>query len=456
MQRKLIATFLVGVIVVAMPAGAKVSEQEAQALKNGTLTPLGAEKKANADGSIPAWDGGLKQAPAEWKGNGKRLVDPFPQDQPLFTITADNLAQYKAKLSPGQLALFARYGKTYRMPVYATRRTQINAPYIYEATYQNALKAVLADGSDALQNAAMGIPFPIPKTGTELIWNHKLRHTGYKFRRFNAALAVNTDGSFGTALLREDNYAPYIEKGMTPERLNDLMAIYFLQLVKKPAREAGTINLAWSPMDQKKQPQMIWQYNPGQKRIRRAPAAAYDYPSPGSDGLAVVDQVDMFNGALDRYSWKLVGKKEMFIPYNAYRMHSDKLKYKDLVRAGHMNPEHLRYELHRVWVLEATLRQGTSHVYGKRVFFLDEDSWSIVAVDCYDTRGELWRVQEGHQVMFYDPADPHPISAAEVIYDLQSNRYLVQTLNNEEDEYRHMDFPSDYFKQSNLEKIGGG
>ncbi|HSW13657.1 MAG TPA: DUF1329 domain-containing protein [Solimonas sp.] len=449
--------FTVLALVLSAPiASAKVPESEAQALKNGTLTPLGADKKANADGTIPAWDGGLKAAPAGWGGNGKRLVDPYADDKPLFTISAENLAQYKAKLTPGQLALFARYPKTYRMPVYPTRRSVYNAPYIYDATYQNALNSVLAEGSDAFQGGAMGVPFPLPKSGAEVIWNQKLKHSGYSFRRWNSQLSVSAEGKFTETRLREDNLAPYIEKGMTPARLNDLMAVYFLQVVKSPPRIAGTVNLALSPMDQKKSPQIVFQYNPGQKRVRRAPAVAYDAPDPGTDGLTTVDQIDMFNGPLDRYSWKLVGKKELYIPYNSYQLHSDQLKYKDLVRPGHLNPEHARYELHRVWVVEATLKQGTSHAYARRTFYQEEDSWSLVLTDLYDARGQLWRAQEAHTVMYYDPADPHIITAGEVAYDLQSGRYALAAFSNEADEFKHMSFPKNHFEQSNMEKAGGG
>ncbi len=437
----------------ANTAGAKVPAAEAQALQDGRLMPLGGEMQGSADRSIPAWDGGLKHPPAEWKGNGHRLVDPFPEDQPLFTITAENFGQYKDRLTPGQVALFERYPKTYRLPVYPTRRTHINAQHIYAATYQNALSAVLADGSDALHNAASGIPFPIPKTGQELIWNHKLSHNGLSFRRWNAQLAVNPDGQFAVGLLREDVYAPYVAKDMTPAKLARIMPIYFLQVVKKPAREAHKINLIWQPLDARKEPHMVWQYNRGQKRVRRAPGAAYDHPAPGSDGLGVVDQIFLFNGALDRYDWKIVGKKELYIPYNAYRLHSGQVKYQDLARPGHLNPDHTRYELHRVWVLEATLKSGTNHIYARRTLYQDEDSWGIAAVDCYDARGELWRVQEGHPLIFYDQADPHRISAAELIYDLHSHRYLIQALNNEEDEHRNMDFPAEYFTQANLENI---
>src|SRR5687768_646749 len=106
---------------VALPAGAKVSKEEADKLK-GELMPIGGEKAANKDGTIPAWDGGLTKSPACYKGPPARYCDPFTEDKPKFVITAQNVAQYKDKLSVGQLAMFRKY-PTYKMKVYGTRRT---------------------------------------------------------------------------------------------------------------------------------------------------------------------------------------------------------------------------------------------------------------------------------------------------------------------------------------------
>ena len=90
----------------------------------------------------------------------------------------------------------------------------------------------------------------------------------------------------------------------------------------------------------------------------------------------------MFNGAPDRYDWKLIGKKELYIPYNAYRLDSPQLKYSDIIKPGHINRDLTRYELHRVWEVEATLKTGERHIYAKRHFFIDEDTgrlqWSII------------------------------------------------------------------------------
>jgi hypothetical protein len=427
-------------------AHAKVPQQEADKLKS-ELTPLGGEKAANADGSIPAWNGGLTQAPPCFKP-GQRYCDPFAQDQPKFTITAQNLAQYQDKLTPGQLAMFKKY-PSYKMNVYETRRTAASPQHVYDATYKNALNAELGGNGEALVGAITGIPFPIPKTGHEPIWNHKVRYRGESVQRWNNQFATTTAGGYNHVKIREDVLFPYNKKGATPDGLNNVI-LYFLQIVESPARLAGTITLVHETMDQIKEPRRAWQYNPGQRRLRRAPNVGYDNPGTAADGLRTNDQTDTYNGAMDRYSWKIVGKKEMYIPYNSYKLHDSKYKYKDIVTKNHINQDLARYELHRVWVVDATLKQGTSHIYARRTFYLDEDSWQIVLVDVYDRRNQLWRWQEAHTGMAYDKPFLAPVG--ETIYDMQGNRYLAQAFNNEDQENVEKEFTADYFSPGNVTK----
>jgi len=216
-----------------------------------------------------------------------------------------------------------------------------------------------------------------------------------------------------------------------------------------PPRLAGTIGLIHETMDQVKEARRVWVYNPGQRRLRRAPSVAYDNPGQGADGLRTNDQTDTFNGATDRYTWKLLGKREMYVPYNAYKVHSDEYKYSDIIGKNFINPELTRYELHRVWVVEGTVKPTTTHQYARRVFYIDEDSWQIVLVDIYDQRGELWRWQEAHAFQAYDkPFFGTP--ALETVYDLKSNRYLAMALNNEDEESFEQDFPVSYFDPSSV------
>jgi hypothetical protein len=445
---------------VAVPATAKVSKEQADRLlqPQGDLTPMGGEKAGNKDGTIPAWTGGWTQAPPDWKGPGTRLTDPFPGDKPLYTITAANVAQYRDVLSPGQYALFAKFPKTYKMNVYATRRTAGAPGFVYEATYKNALNAVLGSNGEAVVNGITGIPFPIPQNGQEVMWNHKLRYRSQGGRRTNVQAAVTQSGSYNLSKLTEDFRIKYSSRNIRPEDLNNV-SIYFLQVVTDPPRLAGTITLVHETMDQVKEPRRAWQYNPGQRRLRRAPQVGYDNPGTASDGLRTNDQFDGFNGAMDRYTWKLMGKKELLIPYNDYRLASDKVRYRDILQPGHINRDLPRYERHRVWVVESMLKPGTSHIYKRRTFFIDEDSWQIVAVDCYDKRDQLWRVQESHSLAVYDPGQVTQEAtgtigpAMEVVYDLNSLRYLAMSMNNEEPNGYEKVWPDSYFDPANVSKL---
>jgi hypothetical protein len=445
----LLRTSLLAALAFATPAGAKVSAEEAARLGK-ELTPVGAVKAANKDGSIPAWDGGLTKAPPCFKGEGTRYCDPFPDDKSTLTITAKNLAEHKARLTPGQLALFDKYPDTYAMKVYPTRRTFANPDFVYEATAKNATTAELGGNGEALMNAVTGIPFPIPQNGHEVIWNHKVRYRDTGVRRWNNQFAVTTAGEYNMVKIQEDAYFVYSTPGITTEQLNNKI-LYFLQLTTEPPRLAGTILLVHETMDQVKEPRGAWQYNPGQRRLRRAPNIAYDNPGTASDGLRTNDQLDMYNGAMDRYQWKLVGKQEVYVPANSYAIHSDALKYRDVMKKGHINQDHARYELRRVWVVDSFVKPGVSHIYKRRTFYVDEDSWQIVVVDVYDQRDQMWRVQEGHHVIAYDK--PYQLPVLETVYDLQSARYLVMAANNEDPETVTRSFKVEDFSPTNVSKL---
>jgi hypothetical protein len=184
------------------------------------------------------------------------------------------------------------------------------------------------------------------------------------------------------------------------------------------------------------QPRQAWQYSPGTRRVRRAPNIAYDNPGTNSDGLSTSDSFDGYNGAPDRYDWRLVGKSEDYIAFNTYD--AQNVPYDELLAPGHLNQDHVRYELQRVWTVEATLRPNTRHVYSRRVMHFQEDSNGLALAEMYDSRGELWRVQELHTLQYYHV--PLCGSGGEFVYDLQNGRYLALALRNEEP-------PVDYFAE---------
>lgn len=429
----------VGIIAAALSlalsgasAMAKVSEADANKLGN-DLTPLGAVKAGNADGSIPAWTGGITAAPSGYTV-GDHHPDPYPDDKVLFEITAQNYKEYAEFLSEGQKKLFEAYPETFRMPVYPTRRSASNPQAIYDATKVNATRAELLDDGNGIKGAVLGIPFPIPQNGLEAIWNHILRYRGEAVQRNGGQAAVTTGGDYNVIGFDEQLLIKYAEEDATPEKLTeDNILFMFKQKVTKPARLAGTALLVHETVDQVKEPRKAWTYNTGQRRVRLAPNIAYDTPGTEADGLRTTDDFDMFNGSPNRYDWKLVGKQEMFVAYNNYALHSDNASYEDILKPNHVNPDLTRWEKHRVWVVEATLKEGFRHIYQKRVFFIDEDSWQIQVADMYDNRGELYRVGVAYGVNYYEV--PTQWSTLDAYYDLNSRRYLAIGLDNEEEMY---------------------
>ncbi len=423
-----IMTLVLGACLAGQSLAAISADEVARLGKD--LTPLGAEKAGNADGTIPAWEGGITTPPAGYKV-GDHHPDPYADDKILFTITAANMDQYKDKLTVGHMAMLKAYD-TFKMNIYPTRRSAASPQRIYDATKRSAATAELVNGGDGVTKTVNGIPFPIPKSGIEVLWNHLLRYRGDVAARKIAQAPMTRGGKYTLVKFEDEFSLIYSQEGMTEEKLRNRILL-FKQEVTAPARLAGNVLLVHETLNQVKEPRAAWVYNPGQRRVRRAPNVAYDNPGTASDSLRTSDQFDMFNGAPDRYNWKLVGKKEIYIPYNSYKLHSDKLKYKDILFPLHLNPDNLRYELHRVWVVEATLREGARHIYKRRTLYVDEDSWQIMAADIYDNRDQLWRVSEGHSIEYYEV--PTFWTTLEVHYDLQSGRYLALGLDNESEMY---------------------
>jgi hypothetical protein len=385
------------------------------------LTPIGAERAGNADGTIPAWDGGLTQPPAGWTPQ-QGYIDPFAGDKPLFTITGAKVAQYESKLTEGQVALLRKYPE-YRMNVYQTRRTAALPKDVTDRVAAQAGKVRLQ--GFGLQNlGGSTTPFPIPSTGLEAIWNHLVRYLGGGIVRAGHSFPVRSNGDYYKIGFRSQRiYAQNVE-GAEPNRL-----FYALGYFTEPATLRGTIFLVHEPVDQVAEQRSAWIYNAGARRVRRAPDLAYDGINDGSEGMITTDQVDGYNGAPDRYDWQLLGKREVYVPYNAYRLSDKSLKYKDILGKHTINADLVRYELHRVWVVEAKLKPGQRHIYLRRTFYLDEDSWSVVAEDAYDSRGGLWRVALLGMMQCYDVEVPWYRFG--IVHDLTSGGYITGGYDNE-------------------------
>ncbi|WXL24932.1 DUF1329 domain-containing protein [Ectopseudomonas mendocina] len=408
---------------------AAASPDEVAKLAN-VLTPVGAERAANTDGTIPEWRGGLGKDAGSVDPNGF-LSNPFSDEQPLFVITAQNVDQYRDKLSDGQLAMFKRYPDSFKMKVYPTHRTVSMPQSIYDAARVSAERVSLVDGGNGLKGFSDSrfFAFPIPKSGVEVVWNHVTRYRGGNVLRESSSGFPQRNGEYTLVRITDQVSFPSWLPDMDKAKAENTLLV-FKAVTSSPARLAGNVLLVHDTLDQVKEARMAWQYNPGQRRVRRAPQVAYDSPGNNADGTRTSDDFDMYNGAPDRYDWNLIGKKEMYIPYNNYDLASPSVKYSDILKVGHTNQDLARYELHRVWVVEGTLKEGKRHVYAKRRFYLDEDSWTIAASELYDGRGQLWRVGQAMLMQEYNAQTSW--YAFEALYDLISGRYGVYGMINEE------------------------
>ncbi|MES2917221.1 MAG: DUF1329 domain-containing protein [Pseudomonadota bacterium] len=457
MTKKL--AFIGAALAVSLSAtSVQAAVSAADAAKLGSsLTPLGGEKAGNGS-TIPAWSGGLSKSPFPGYKSGDHRPDPFAGDRAAFTITAQNMNQYADKLADGQKALFRAYPQTFKMNVYPSRRTAAVPDWVAANTKKCATTAKIKDWG--IEGCLGGTPFPILSGNSEdqalqALWNHILRYRGQYLVRKSSAAPVQRNGSYTLNTVQQEIDFVYYHRDVKNVAQTDNIIFYYLSFTTAPARLAGGAVLVWETLDQRKDQRQAWGYNAGQRRVRQAPNLAYDTPIAQADGLITADDVDMYNGSPDKYEWKLIGKKEMYIPYNNFKSLQKGVKYKDLLKPGHLNPDYLRHELHRVWVVEGSLRPGERHVYSKRRFYIDEDSWNIVVADQYDGRGDLWRVSVAYMTSFYEV--PIVWTGMDTYHDLQARRYNVTGLSSEEVQTLDFSQPSpgaDYFTPAALRRRG--
>lgn len=410
----------------ASTALAAVSAEEAARL-GADLTPVGAERAGNEDGSIPEWTGGLTVPTAGFE-NGGRRPDPFADEKPILQITAQNMDQYAEKLTDGTKALLKRYPDTYRLDIYQTHRTAAAPQWLYDNTLQNATRATLADsaGGPVPEGAFAGYPFPIPKAGVEVMLNSKLRWRGDSWHKQGNNYQVTADGrSILLSKVSQDNMAPYYFKEGTLEQFNGQYWVVRLD-TQGPAIRAGEAIIGHQFVDESKT--NSWVYLVGQRRVRKLPNACCDTPTPAAAGIVSFDELEGFSARLDRFDWDIVEKKEMYIPYNSNRTLVP-TKDSEILGANHLNPDHIRWELHRVWVIEANLASGQRHTSAKSRYYVDEDSWLTVLGDRWDAKGQLSRAV--YTIPVAMPDLPGQVPYGWGVYDLLAGNYVAMELANE-------------------------
>lgn len=431
---------------------AKVSEQEASRL-GADLTPVGAEQAGSADGWVPAWNGGIKHPP-EGYTPGDFLQDPFEDEAPLDVIDQGKADKYKGLLSEGYVRLLDKYPESFRIHLFKSHRTHAAPQWVYDNTRRNATLTELSANGAGLVNAFGGVPFPIPNNGLEVVWNHVTRWRGVLLRREEAEAVVYPNGSRKMVVADLEVSFNYYKQRSDPNDIDNIL-LYYISVIKSPPRLAGGAFLLIDTLNQLERARQSWGYNTGQRRVRRLPHVSYDSPALLSESSRTTDDTDMFNGAPDRFTWTLKGKRKLIVPYNTNRLGLPSLDYDTLLTPYHINQEHVRHEVHRVWVVEGRLKQDARHVYSKRVFYIDEDSWSILIAENYDQNGALWRVNVSHGWAVTNGPGVMPV--VDVYHDLKTGLYNAKGMQNQakvpgqfEDQVRS----AEYYTPAVLRKLG--
>lgn len=453
-KKSLLTAGMAGLALMSFGAMAEVSPEEAAKLTT-TLTPMGAERAGNAEGTIPAWNPDFK-VPASYKGPGEYYPDPYADEKPLFTITAANMDQHADKLTPGLKAMFKTYPETFKMNIYPSHRNGSYSEFKEQQVIANATRGKLIADGNGVENVYGGPGFPIPKNGLEAVWNITTGPAPHAYTAQIGSAVIYRNGKQTIGRKSTISLSPFLDPNDSLEnfKAENKPRIYQINLLLAPTRKKGEAFLVHDFVNQKLQPRAAWNYLPGTRRVRRAPTVGYDTPQ-GLGNLQTTDGFFGFNGAPDRYNWTLLGKKEIYIPYNSYKFEDPNVSYKELLPVGHANPDYMRYELHRVWVVQADLKDGERHVYKKRVLFIDEDSWGVALADQYDSHDVLWRTTAINRLYAFDL--PGLSGRAAMYNDLISKEYFVDGLYNEEGgvpAYNVNPKKVSYFTTGNLRKVG--
>jgi hypothetical protein len=400
---------------------AAMSPEEAEQLGGKELTETGSIRAGNTDGTIPEYTGGLTKPPPGFDVKSGNWPDPFADEKPLFSINAANMNMYADKLTDGAMEVMKRY-PDWRIDVYKTHRSYYYPQWILDNTKKFATKARTADEGLSLVDVHAAVPFPIPKNGVETIWNHLTTFVSQAVDFRSGKIIVDRSGRkiVASRVVSPWDY-PYWDP-KKPSGIND----YLYRSMGEfpfPPRLGGQVLIIHMPLNLGKRPQTSWVYLPGQRRIKLAPEVGYDNPVVENGGFDVYDEQQMFCGKIDRYNWKLLGRKEMYVTYNCYRAVFNG-KDTDL-KPKFPDPAAVRWELHRVWVLEATLKPGARHTYHKRIMYLDEDSWIILAATTYDAHGGFYTAAFSLYTPFYGKGGA--FNQSRFLFNLASGGYLMNS-----------------------------
>ncbi len=383
-----------------------------------TFIPITSKANSLLDSIIIGDREPIEQPIKSYDSSNNSYPDPFSEDEIIFTITNENYLEFSENiLTSGQIEMFIKYPKTFKMNIYKSRRSCAVPPEVYALTKSNA---ILTDEGEGIEGIVGSIPFPQPSEALHHVWNHILRYRGVEISGSSPFFIIDPDGSrlLGAGEAIAKNYwNPFTknEKGLQG---------MLMTKVTHPPRLADASALVIESLNAFKTPRKAWVYNPGTRRVRRAPDIAYDYKPSASQGLTTTDQFDGFNGAKDRYNWKSLGTQVKLMPYNAYKFHETPMD--EVLDPYHVNQDFLRYELVNVNVVKAELKNDKRHIIPERVMYFDVDSHNMLVEETFDANSEIMAYREFPIINFYD--QPMCLSIHSATYDFATRRYQLASV----------------------------
>lgn len=422
----LAGTSMVALTAPKLKAFAQSAPSDFAKLSKTTLTPMGGERAGNAAGTIPAWTGGFTTIPAGWDPQTEQAPDFFASDPLLYTVNASNMTQYAHLLTDGVQTLIQKQG--FSVQVYPTHRTAAAPQWVYDNVAQNVGRAKLnpAGGRLGFSGGFGGFPFPVPDAtdphaaGAQIMWNHTTAWNG----TYNAIAASAWVVASGVPV-RSDKivvsfYYPYYDQQYNVDNFGPY--VYYQNVSSSyPLNIAGEILVIHESLNAETNPSITWQLQLGLGRVRKAPEITHDTPASYTNGISNYDEFTGFLGSLDEYDWQLIGKQEMLIPYNNNKM--GQVTLTETLGPKFPNPNVIRWELHRVWVVEATLHPGERNVLARRRFYVDEDTWHVRLTDAWDGKGDIYHHTEVYD--FVCPQLPGTICANSTTFNLQTGDYVI-------------------------------
>lgn len=410
------APLLVGMLALAIAATSAGASEK---------TPIGAEKGGNIEGTIPAWTGDSKPAPGWSPGKVRFNYWKYKDEKPLFVIDASNVDKYAKNLTQGQIQLLKTV-KGYAMPVYPSHRECRFPDFVVSNTRQNASgKTTIGKDGWSLDVATLpGVPFPNPKSGVEAVWNYLVRYQGAGIDQFGSSFVSPAPGSKTDLKIKWEQvyYFPHGVKGAHSPKDRNSAVQYLYYAFQSPAALAGQAIVQRYFFDQNTE---SFYYFPGQRRVRRLPTYAYDAPLIGFENQYPVDMQALYFGNPDRFDWKIVGQKEIYVPYNNFKLTDFTYPIDKALGPKFVAPEVRRYELHRVLEVVGTVKKGVRHLASKKTLYLDEDTWIASVGDDYGSNGKIWKVKENPVTPIWELDGTCSNLSMQNFYDVISGRYIA-------------------------------